>query len=222
MGPNLFAREEGAVLQVALAPREGAALVLAWPTMARLLANLELLARGDLRALKRICQVDDDDLRDMVAEVRGYDPKPGCRFSADGTATVTPDLFVRRTADGWAVELNRSTLPRLLVDRRAHARLASGSKPAQAFAAQAMSGANWLRQALDSRAQTILKVGAELVAQQRGFFERGVSGLKPLTLARIADAVGVHETTVSRVATVVLSSPRARVADCPAAARSAR
>ena len=170
------------------------------PAMARLLANLELLGRGDLRALRRICGVDEEDLRDMIAEVRNYDPKPGCRFGGEDGRTVVPDLFVRRTAEGWTVELNGATLPRLIVDRRYGARLAGGSKAERAFASEAMGGANWLRQALDSRARTILKVGAELVAQQRGFFERGVAGMKPLTLARVADAVGVHETTVSRVA----------------------
>ena len=169
------------------------------PAMARLLANLELLGRGDLRALRRICGVDEEDLRDMIAELRAYDPKPGCRFSDGGGSAIVPDLFVKRTRDGWAVELNSATLPRLIVDRRYHARLADGGRNAQAFASEALSGANWLLKALDSRAQTILKVASELVAQQRGFFDRGVSRLKPLTLARVADAVGVHETTVSRV-----------------------
>jgi RNA polymerase sigma-54 factor len=170
------------------------------PAMARLLANLDLLARGDLRALKRICGVDDEDLRDMIAELRSYDPKPGCRFSSSGEgAAVVPDLFVARTRAGWAVELNAATLPRLIVDRRYHARLSAGGKASKAFAAECMAGANWLVKALDSRAQTILKVATELVRQQEGFFASGVSQLRPLTLARIAEAVGVHETTVSRV-----------------------
>jgi RNA polymerase sigma-54 factor len=171
------------------------------PAMARLLANLELLARGDLKALKRICGVDDEDLRDMIAEVRSYDPKPGCRFDPGGDArTLVPDLLVARTRDGWAVELNAATLPRLIVDRRYHARLEAGGKASRAFAAECMAGANWLMKALDSRAQTILKVGTELVRHQEGFFAHGAAGLKPLTLSRVADAVGVHETTVGRVA----------------------
>lgn len=173
------------------------------PAMARLIGNLPLLARGDLRALARICGVDDDDLRDMIAELRSFDPKPGCRFDGerpDGGG-VTPDLFVRRTAAGWTVELNGFTLPRLLVDRRYHARLAAGDKASRAFASEALAGANWLARALDSRAQTILKVAGEVLAQQTAFFEEGAARLKPLTLARVADAVGVHETTVSRVTT---------------------
>lgn len=171
------------------------------PAMARLIGNLELVARGDLKALKRICGVDDEDLRDMIAEIRSYDPKPGCRFEAgDDARTLAPDLFVARTRNGWAVELNAATLPRLIVDRRYHARLEAGGKTSRAFAAECMAGANWLMKALDSRAQTILKVGTELVRQQEAFFESGAAGLKPLTLARIADAIGVHETTVGRVA----------------------
>ena len=172
------------------------------PAMARLLANLDLLGRGDLRALKRICGVDDEDLRDMIAELRSYDPKPGCRFVGGASAgAIVPDLLVTRTRAGWNVELNAATLPRLLVDRRYHARLAAGGKASKAFAAECLDGANWLLKALDQRANTILKVGTELVRQQEAFFVRGVAGLRPLTMARIADAVGVHETTVGRVAT---------------------
>ncbi len=172
------------------------------PAMARLLDNLELLGRGDLRALRRICGVDADDLADMIAEVRAYDPKPGCRFSASGAenGAIVPDLFVSRTRDGWAVELNAATLPRLLVDRRYHARLSAGDKGARAFASECLGQANWLLKALDSRAQTILKVATELVREQEAFFATGAAGMKPLTLARVADAIGVHETTVGRVA----------------------
>jgi len=170
------------------------------PAMARLIDNLELLGRGDRRALKRICEVDDEDLSDMIAELRGYDPKPGCRFSATGEGSaIVPDLFVTRAKGGWAVELNSATLPRLIVDRRYHARLSAGGKASKAFASECLAGANWLLKALDQRAQTILKVATELVKQQEGFFGQGVAQLKPLTLARIAEAVGVHETTVSRV-----------------------
>ena len=171
------------------------------PAMARLIDNLELLGRGDTRALRRICDVDAEDLADMIAELRAYDPKPGCRFSAsiEGNAIV-PDLFVTGTRDGWAVELNGATLPRLLVDRRYHARLYAGDKASRAFASECLGSANWLLKALDSRAQTILKVATELVRQQEAFFTGGAAGMKPLTLARVADAVGVHETTVGRVA----------------------
>lgn len=171
------------------------------PAMARLIDNLELLGRGDTRALRRICDVDADDLADMIAELRAYDPKPGCRFSQSSeSGAIVPDLFVTRTRNGWAVELNAATLPRLLVDRRYHARLCAGDKASRSFASECLGNANWLLKALDSRAQTILKVATELVRQQEGFFTGGSAGMKPLTLARVADAIGVHETTVGRVA----------------------
>lgn len=171
------------------------------PAMARLIGNLDVLARGDLKALRRICGVDEEDLRDMIAELRSYDPKPGCQFGSPGAAgAIVPDLFVTRTRTGWAVELNSATLPRLIVDRRYHAQLSAGGKTQKAFASECMAGANWLLKALDSRAQTILKVGTELVRVQEAFFADGAAGMRPLTMAQVAEAVGVHETTVGRVA----------------------
>ncbi|HUE78303.1 MAG TPA: RNA polymerase factor sigma-54 [Sphingomicrobium sp.] len=171
------------------------------PAMARLLDNLELLSRGQMAALKRICGVDDEDLADMVRELRAYDPKPGCRFSSEGTDSVTPDVFVRRTASGYAVELNGATLPRLLVNRRYYQELRSGpqDKASKAWLSECLATANWLVKALDQRARTIVKVVSEIVKRQQGFFERGVSGLKPLTLREVGEAIEMHESTISRV-----------------------
>ena len=171
------------------------------PAMARLIDNLELLSRGQMAALKRICGVDDEDLADMVRELRGYDPKPGCRFSNEGSDSVTPDVFVRRTAQGFAVELNSATLPRLLVNRRYYQELRSGpqDKASKAWLSECLTTANWLVKALDQRARTIVKVVSEIVKRQQGFFERGVSGLKPLTLREVGEAIEMHESTVSRV-----------------------
>ncbi|MBA3511660.1 RNA polymerase factor sigma-54 [Sphingomonas sp.] len=171
------------------------------PAMARLIDNLELLSRGQMAALKRICGVDDEDLADMVRELRAYDPKPGCRFSNEGSDSVTPDVFVRRTANGYAVELNSATLPRLLVNRRYYQELRSGpqDKASKAWLSECLTTANWLVKALDQRARTIVKVVSEIVKRQQGFFERGVSGLKPLTLLEVGEAIEMHESTVSRV-----------------------
>ena len=80
------------------------------PAMARLIANLDLLAKGQMAALKRICGVDDEDLADMVRELRAYDPKPGCRFAEAPSESVVPDVLVRRLRGGWAVELNTAAL----------------------------------------------------------------------------------------------------------------
>jgi RNA polymerase sigma-54 factor len=171
------------------------------PAMARLIANLDLLAKGRMADLRRICGVDEEDLADMVRELRAYDPKPGCRFASREPEAITPDVFVRQSKEGWIVELNTAALPRLLVNRRYHAELKRGpqDKASKAWLGECLSSANWLVKALDQRARTIVKVATEIVKQQRGFFERGVSALRPLTLARIAEAIEMHESTVSRV-----------------------
>jgi RNA polymerase sigma-54 factor len=171
------------------------------PAMARLIANLELLARGRMADLKRICGVDDEDLADMVRELRGYDPKPGCRFVAREPDAIVADVFVRRTKDGWSVELNNAALPRVLLNRRYHAELKAGAKDkaAKAWLGECVASAHWLVKALDQRARTIVKVASEIVTQQQGFFESGIAALRPLTLAKIAEAIEMHESTVSRV-----------------------
>jgi RNA polymerase sigma-54 factor len=171
------------------------------PAMARLIDNLELLSKGRTADLKRICGVDDEDFADMVRELRAYDPKPGCQFSAIASEDVTPDVFVRRTRGGHAVELNQATLPRLLVNRRYYQELKSGpqDKASRAWLSECLASANWLVKALDQRARTIVKVVAEIVKRQQGFFERGVSAMKPMTLREVAEAIGMHESTVSRV-----------------------
>ena len=171
------------------------------PAMARLIDNLDLLSKGRTADLKRICGVDDEDLADMIRELRAYDPKPGCRFSAAGSEDVAPDVFVRRTRGGFSVELNQATLPRLLVNRRYYQELKSGpqDKRSRAWLSECLQSANWLVKALDQRARTIVKVVSEIVKRQQGFFERGVSAMKPMTLREVADAIEMHESTVSRV-----------------------
>jgi len=171
------------------------------PAMARLIDNLDLLSKGRTGDLKRICGVDDEDLADMIRELRAYDPKPGCRFARSAAEEVTPDVFVRRTREGHAVELNQATLPRLLVNRRYYQELKSGpqDKASKAWLSECMVTANWLVKALDQRARTIVKVVSEIVKRQQGFFERGVSAMKPMTLRDVADAIEMHESTVSRV-----------------------
>jgi len=171
------------------------------PAMARLIDNLDLLSKGRTADLKRICGVDDEDLADMVRELRAYDPKPGCQFAASAAAEVTPDVFVRRTPSGYSVELNQATLPRVLVNRRYYQELKSGpqDKKSRAWLSECLASASWLVKALDQRARTIVKVVSEIVKLQQGFFERGVSAMKPMTLREVADAIGMHESTVSRV-----------------------
>ncbi|WP_199554867.1 RNA polymerase factor sigma-54 [Sandaracinobacteroides hominis] len=181
------------------------------PCMAALIDNLDLVARGDLAQLRRLCSVDAEDLADMLRELRGYNPKPGLVHGGGRTVPVVPDIFVRRTAKGWTVELNSGTLPRLIVNRQYQARIAahathvggnSGAakaKPERQFLDSCVSQAHWLMKALDQRATTIMKVAMALVEEQAMFFEKGVSHLKPLTLKQIADTIEMHESTVSRV-----------------------
>jgi RNA polymerase sigma-54 factor len=171
------------------------------PAMARLVDNLDLLSKGRTNDLKRICGVDDEDLADMIRELRTFDPKPGCQFSGAAAQDVTPDVFVRATRAGFAVELNQATLPRLLVNRRYYQELKSGpqDKASRAWLSECLQNANWLVKALDQRARTIVKTVSEIVKRQQGFFERGVSAMKPMTLREVAEAIGMHESTISRV-----------------------
>ncbi|MBB3911701.1 RNA polymerase factor sigma-54 [Sphingomonas desiccabilis] len=171
------------------------------PCMARLIANLDLVARGALPQLRRLCEVDDEDLADMIRELRGYDPKPGCRFGGERAPAVVPDLFVAPRGAGWAVEINGATLPRLLVNRAYYVELSGGrqDKASRAWLSECLASANWLVKALDQRQRTIIKVAAEIVKQQEGFFRKGVAHLRPLTLRQVAEAIEMHESTVSRV-----------------------
>ncbi len=171
------------------------------PCMKLLIDNLDLLAAGRIAQLQRLCAVDDEDMADMIRELRSYDPKPGLRFGSAPVEAVTPDVFVARTAKGWHVEINAATLPRILVDRRYHAELVSAAqdKAAKAWLGDCLASANWLVKALDQRQRTIIRVATEIVKAQEGFFVHGVAHLKPLTLRMVADAVSLHESTVSRV-----------------------
>lgn len=172
------------------------------PAMQTLIANLHLLGRHDFAALKRICAVDDEDLADMIAEVRALNPRPGLLYGAGIAQPVVPDVFVRQAMDGsWAVELNNETLPKVLVNQHYYAQLnaRTADKKDRQFLSECLSTANWLVRALDQRARTILKVSSEIVSQQEGFFTHGVRHLRPLTLRDVADAITMHESTVSRV-----------------------
>lgn len=172
------------------------------PCMARLIDNLDALGRGEIARLKRLCDVDDEDFADMLAELRGYDPKPGLRFGGGGEAAVVPDVLITPGRDGgWTITLNEDSLPRLVVNRTYYLELKNGctDKKSQAWLNEHLGEANWLIRALDQRARTILKVASEIVKRQAGFFREGVSAMKPLILRDVAEAIEMHESTVSRV-----------------------
>jgi len=182
------------------------------PAMQALLANLELLARHDRAALRRICGVDAEDLVDMISEIRRLDPKPGLAFGGGVIQPLVPDVFVRPASDGsWLVELNSETLPRVLVNHTYHSTVAKAARSPtdKTFLAECLQSASWLTRSLDQRARTILKVASEIVRQQEAFLEQGVRHLRPLNLRTVADAIGMHESTVSRVTSnKYISTPR--------------
>jgi RNA polymerase sigma-54 factor len=171
------------------------------PAMAALVDNLDLLARREFAQLRRLCRVDEEDLADMVSEIRRLDPKPGLIFGGEPARVVVPDVFVRPAPDGsWTVELNGDALPRVIANRSYYARVSRTKDPAgKSFIDEAWATANWLTRSLEQRARTILKVASEIVRQQDSFFMYGVQHLRPLNLKMIAEAVSLHESTVSRV-----------------------
>lgn len=172
------------------------------PCMARLIGNLDLVARGEVARLKRLCRVDDEDFAEMLAELRSYNPRPGLRFGTAEPGVVTPDILLGTAADGgWEVRLNPASLPRLVVNRDYYVELRGtcADKTARGWLSEKLADANWLIKALDQRQRTILKVASELVRHQDGFFRHGVAQLRPLTLRAVAEAIGMHESTVSRV-----------------------
>ncbi|MDO9412099.1 MAG: RNA polymerase factor sigma-54 [Pseudolabrys sp.] len=172
------------------------------PAMRALVENLPLLAKRDLAALRRICAVDEEDLVDMVAEIRNLNPKPGLAFGSTLVQPIVPDVFVRAAPNGsWQVELNSDTLPKVLISQRYHAQVSKTTKndKDKTYLADCLQTATWLVRALDQRAKTILKVSSEIVRQQDGFFVKGVQHLRPLNLKTVADAIGMHESTLSRV-----------------------
>ncbi len=172
------------------------------PAMAALVGHLDLLAKRDLAALRRICGVNDEDLTDMIAEIRALNPKPGLAFGSTMVQPVLPDVFVRPGPDGgWLIELNSDTLPKVLLNQSYHAQVSKGAATAtdKSYLANCLQTATWLIRALDQRARTILKVSTEIVKQQDAFFAHGVQHLRPLNLKTVADAISMHESTVSRV-----------------------
>ncbi len=195
--PGVFARSLAECLAIQLRERNRLD-----PAMGILLDNLDLVAQQAFDELRALCEVDDDDLRDMLAELRGLNPKPGLIFDSEFIHAIVPDIFLRPDNDGgWIVELNSETLPRVLVNRRYYAVVSSQARTREEkeYIAERLQSANWLIKSLDQRANTIMRVATELVRRQNDFFRHGVQHLKPLIMRDIAAAIDMHESTVSRV-----------------------
>ncbi|MDZ7629291.1 MAG: RNA polymerase factor sigma-54 [Parvularculaceae bacterium] len=182
------------------------------PAMKVFIDNIELLAKSDLKGLMRVTGADEEDIREMIAEVRALTPKPGYAYGSDPVQVVTPDVIVKKAQDGgWKIELNSETLPKVLVNRVYYAEVSKLKcrEDDAVFVSEHFANANWLVKSLDQRARTILKVASEIVRQQDAFFVYGVKHLRPLNLRAVADAISMHESTVSRVtANKYVATPR--------------
>jgi len=195
--PGIGARDLAECLTVQLRERDRFD-----PAMQALIARLDLVAKRDFAALKKVCGVGDEDLADMIAEIRRLNPKPGLAFGSAVVQPIVPDVFVRPGPDGgWIVELNSDTLPKVLVNQTYYAEVSATTRRdnEKSYLTECLQSATWLVRALDQRARTILKVANEIVRQQDGFFARGVEHLRPLNLKTVAEAISMHESTVSRV-----------------------
>ena len=182
------------------------------PQIAAFLDNLHLLAAHNLAALKKAVGTDMSEITDMIEEIKRLDPKPGLKFGSVQIQPVVPDVLVRAASDGsWAIELNSDTLPRVLVNRTYYAEVSTTTRNEKEkdYLLECLQTATWLVKSLDQRARTILKVSQEIVRQQDGFFTHGVQHLRPLNLKTVADAISMHESTVSRVTSnKYMSTPR--------------
>lgn len=203
---GLFARNLAECLGLQLAARDRLD-----PAMQKLLGHLDLLARRDFRELAKICGVDEEDLIAMLAEIRTLDPKPGTAFTMSPAEPIVADVLVGQSSDGgWTVELNPEALPRVLVNEGYFAMISPKlGREDKKFLSDCLQNANWLVRSLDQRARTILKVSTEIIRQQDGFLLYGVHHLRPLKLRDVAEAIGMHESTISRVvANKYMMTPR--------------
>jgi RNA polymerase sigma-54 factor len=194
---GVFARDLAECLSLQLKERDRLD-----PAMRTLLTRLDLVARRDLNALASLCGLESSDIADMIGEIRNLTPKPGLAFGSEPVQPVVPDVYVRESQDGaWHVELNSDTLPRVLVNARYYAEVnaSARSREDKTYLAECFNNANWLVKSLDQRARTIVKVASEIVRQQDAFLTHGVRHMRPLNLRVIAEAIGMHESTVSRV-----------------------
>ena len=195
--PGIFARSLSECLSLQLADKDRLD-----PCMKAFLDNLELLGKRDIKGLAKACGADAEDVADMIDEIKALDPKPALAFDHSIAQPITPDVLMRPApGDGWIIELNTDSLPKVLVNNHYYAHVSSQtrSKKEKQYITEQFQSANWLVKSLHQRATTILKVASELVQQQSAFFAKGVQHLIPLVLRDIAEAIEMHESTVSRV-----------------------
>ena len=161
--------------------------------------HLQAVADRDTDALRRRHGVDEDTLLTALALIRGCNPRPGSAFEGAQPEYVVPDVFVRRTDHGWAVEINPGSVPRLKVNQ-GYASLVARSADYATLRAQ-LQEARWLIRSLEIRNETLLRVARTIVQRQAAFLEQGEEAMQPMILRDVAEAVSMHESTISRVTT---------------------
>lgn len=170
--------------------------ILTWE-VEMLLANLDLLADGRTAELAELCDCEPADIPDIAAQIRGLDPKPGLAFDHVPAPVFPPDLIASRGPDGWTVELNRATAPKITVQEDGLTD-STADVAARKARRKALAEARALALAIERRGDTLLRTAAVLVARQSAFLESGPARLMPLTLEDVAAELGVHASTVSR------------------------
>jgi RNA polymerase sigma-54 factor len=161
--------------------------------------HLELFAQREFNKLKKILDCDDEDLRESQAVIRSCNPHPGAAYAGDVSDYVVPDVIVKRAKNGWQVSLNRDVMPKLRVNAM-YANILKQSKGEGSLSSQ-LQEAKWLIKNMRQRFDTILRVSEAIVDRQRNFFSHGEVAMRPLVLREIADTLGLHESTISRVTT---------------------
>ena len=172
-------------------------------TLASILDNLHLLGGGKFDLLKRRCGCSDEELSKKLKIIKSFNPKPGLQFSSETINIREPDLKITKNDDGWLVTLNKSTLPSVIIDKT-YAKTVRKTKmdtEQKEFIKEKIAEANWLKNALQKRNDTMLRVGAEIAKRQTEFLEKGPNYLQPMILRDVAEAVELHESTISRVTT---------------------
>ena len=204
---GLFARNLSECLKIQLIESEQYTAL-----FGQLLDNLEQLGRGEIKQLARKFKCEPEDIIDMLGVIRTLNPKPGEHLGIEFREMPSPDVIVARRKGGWSVELNRSTLPAVLVNEQYAEMMAKQKRADQAvqdYSSDSLTNARWLKRAVEQRNQTTLKISAEIIRHQTDFLDKGLDYLKPLSLRDVAQAVGMHESTVSRVTTgLLISTPR--------------
>ncbi len=166
-----------------------------------LLDHLHMLPAGKFKQVSKICKVSEKKLFEMIKLLKTLNPKPAEEFNHENTNINQPDIIVNRTEKGWRIDLNGSTLPSVNLDESYIQEIDNYKldEKGNTFALEKIGEARWLKKAVEQRNKTILKVTSEIVKKQAGFFRHGLSHMKPMILKDISDAIGMHESTVSRV-----------------------